>query len=91
MLINGGERGGSGGWLEPVGESMLPRGGVMSDKSSLEPLDEAGQDTDRGERNRFQFQFKLFPMLFLSFIISTEAFLGYEQTSFITNNHVTTT
>lgn len=91
MLINGGERGGSGGWLEPVGESMLPRGGVMSDKSSLEPLDEAGQDTDRGERNRFQFQFKLFPMLFLSFIISTEAFPGYEQTSFITNNHVTTT
>ncbi|KAJ6985542.1 hypothetical protein NC653_023477 [Populus alba x Populus x berolinensis] len=40
---------------------MLPRGGVRSDKSSLEPQDEAGQDTDRGERNRpLELEFRIF-------------------------------
>jgi hypothetical protein len=43
VLINGGERGCGDGGLDPVGESMLPKGSVRCDKASLEPQDEAGQ------------------------------------------------
>lgn len=49
MLINGGERGGGDGGLDPVGESMLTKNGSIGcDKASLEPQDEAGQGADRG-------------------------------------------
>ncbi|CAK7329690.1 unnamed protein product [Dovyalis caffra] len=38
MLINGGERGGDDGGLEPVGESMLPKGG----KDPKSPIGSSG-------------------------------------------------
>lgn len=54
MPLNGGERGGGG--LELVGESMLPEGGIRSDKSSLESQDEEGQDADvRGREEIYGF------------------------------------
>jgi hypothetical protein len=102
VLINGEERGCGDGGLDPVGESMSPKGSVRCDKASLEPQDEAGQARYRqggGEESVSRKVFFIFNFnlnfskcfFFLSFIISTKAFLDNEQASFAVNNHATTT
>ena len=100
VLINGGERGCGDGGLDPVGESMLPKVSIRCDKASLEPQDEAGQGTDRGSEGSvsrkgfliFNFNLNFSKcFFFLSFIISSKAFLDNEQASFAVSNHAPTT
>ena len=60
MLINGEERGCGDGGLDPVGESMLPKGSVRCDKASLEPQDEAGQARYRQGGRGISFKERVF-------------------------------